>query len=199
MTATFAINTYTLTYTAGANGTITGTAPQTVDYGTSGTEVTAFPTPATTSSTWTDGVLTAARTDPNVTANITVTATFAINTYTLTYTAGANGTITGTTPQTVDYGTSGTAVTACPTPATTSSTWSDGVLTAARTDIERHGQHHGDGQLRDQHLHADLHGRRQRLDHGDVAADGRLRRERHGGHGGSRPRLPLRRPGLTAS
>ena len=43
MTATFAINTYTLTYTAGANGTITGTSPQTVDYGASGTEVTAVP------------------------------------------------------------------------------------------------------------------------------------------------------------
>ena len=54
--------------------------------------------------TWSDGVLTAARTDLNVTANITVTASFAINTYTLTYTAGANGTITGTSPQTVDYG-----------------------------------------------------------------------------------------------
>ena len=38
---------------------------------------------------WSDGVLTAARTDTNVTANITVTANFAINTYTLTYTAGA--------------------------------------------------------------------------------------------------------------
>ena len=33
MTATFAINTYTLTYTAGANGTITGTTPQTVNHG----------------------------------------------------------------------------------------------------------------------------------------------------------------------
>ena len=35
---------------------------------------------------------------------MSVTANFAINTYTLTYTAGANGTITGTTPQTVNYG-----------------------------------------------------------------------------------------------
>jgi hypothetical protein len=32
----------------------------------------------------------------------------------LTYTAGANGSITGTTPQTVNYNTSGTAVTAVP-------------------------------------------------------------------------------------
>ena len=37
---------------------------------------------------WSDGVLTAARTDTNVTADLSVTASFAINTYTLTYTAG---------------------------------------------------------------------------------------------------------------
>ena len=36
MTANFAINTYTLTYAAGANGTITGTSPQTVNHGASG-------------------------------------------------------------------------------------------------------------------------------------------------------------------
>ena len=64
--------------------------------------------------------MTATRTDTNVTADMTVTATFAINTYTLTYTAGANGTITGTSPQTVAHGASGTAVTAAPTRATTS-------------------------------------------------------------------------------
>ena len=63
---------------------------------------------------WSDGVLTAARTDINVTANITVTANFAIDTYTLTYTAGADGTITGTSPQTVNYGADGTLVTAVP-------------------------------------------------------------------------------------
>ena len=43
-----------------------------------------------------------------------MTANFAINTYTLTYTAGANGTIIGTTPQTVNHGANGTAVTAVP-------------------------------------------------------------------------------------
>ena len=62
------------------------------------------------------------RTDTNVLADISVTANFAINTYTLTYTAGANGTITGTSPQTVNYGADGTAVTAVPTAGTTSST-----------------------------------------------------------------------------
>ena len=51
---------------------------------------------------------------PTSPANMSVTANFAINTYTLTYTAGANGTITGTSPQTVNHGGSGTAVTAVP-------------------------------------------------------------------------------------
>ena len=72
---------------------------------------------------WSDGVLTAARTDLNVTANITVTANFAIDTFTLTYTAGAGGTIEGTSPQTVNYGADGTAgYRRSRTSATTSST-----------------------------------------------------------------------------
>ena len=69
-----------------------------------GSEVTAVPNTGYHFVDWSDGVLTAARTDTNVTANVSVTANFAINTYTLTYTAGANGTITGTSPQTVNHG-----------------------------------------------------------------------------------------------
>ena len=41
---------------------------------------------------WSDGVLTATRTDTNVMANISVTANFAINTYTLSVTSD-HGTI----------------------------------------------------------------------------------------------------------
>ena len=40
----------------------------------------------------------------NVTANHTIAVSFAINTFTITPTAGANGTITPGTPQTVNYG-----------------------------------------------------------------------------------------------
>ena len=40
----------------------------------------------------------------NVTANHTITAAFAINTYVITPTAGAGGSITPSTPQTVNYG-----------------------------------------------------------------------------------------------
>ena len=49
-----------------------------------------------------------------VTADTTLYAQWQINSYTLTYSAGANGSISGTTPQTVQYGGSGTAVTAVP-------------------------------------------------------------------------------------
>jgi len=83
---------------------------------------------------WSDDVMTAARTDTNVTANLTVTATFAINTYTLTYNAGAGGSVTGTTPQTVAHGASGTQVTATPGVGYHFVKWSDDVMTAARTD-----------------------------------------------------------------
>jgi len=50
---------------------------------------------------WSDGVKTADRKDINVTVNITVAANFGINPYTLIYATGANGSITGTSPQTV--------------------------------------------------------------------------------------------------
>src|SRR6185369_15236355 len=86
-TASFAINTYTLTYTAGANGSITGTSPQTVNHGGNGTAVTAVPDAHYHFVNWSDGSTSNPRTDTNVTANISVTANFAIDTYTLTYTA----------------------------------------------------------------------------------------------------------------
>jgi uncharacterized repeat protein (TIGR02543 family) len=129
-----ALATYTLTYTAGANGSITGTTPQTVDYGTSGTAVTAVPDTGYHFVDWSDASTDNPRTDTNVTANISVTANFAINTYTLTYAAGANGSITGTTPQTVDYGASGTAVTAVPDTGYHFVNWSDASTDNPRTD-----------------------------------------------------------------
>ncbi|NTW87044.1 MAG: hypothetical protein HGB30_12870, partial [Holophagaceae bacterium] len=121
-------------YTAGANGTLTGTATQTLNHGASGTAVTAVPNTGYHFTTWSDGLATASRTDAAVTGAISVTASFAINTYTLSYTAGANGTLTGTTPQTVNHGASGTAVTAVPATGYHFTTWSDGVATASRTD-----------------------------------------------------------------
>ncbi|MEK7080268.1 MAG: hypothetical protein AAB925_00330, partial [Patescibacteria group bacterium] len=70
------INTHVLTYTASANGSVTGTSPQTVDHGSSGTEVTAVANSNYHFTSWSDGVTTAARTDTNATADISVTANF---------------------------------------------------------------------------------------------------------------------------
>ena len=67
---------YTLTYLAGPNGTISGTSPQVTSQGGSGTEVTAVPNTGFEFDNWSDGVLTASRTDQNVQGNLTVTANF---------------------------------------------------------------------------------------------------------------------------
>ncbi len=75
--AQWTINTCTLTYTAGTHGTITGTSPQTVNYGANGTPVTAVPDSGYQFIGWSDASTSNPRTDNNVTANITVTANFA--------------------------------------------------------------------------------------------------------------------------
>lgn len=125
---------FTLTYLAGPNGSISGTTPQSVPNGGSGSSVTAVPDAGYQFSGWSDGVLTAARTDMNVIADITVTANFEVAEYTLTYLAGTGGTINGATPQTVAHGGTGTAVTAVPNAGHQFVKWSDNVLTATRTD-----------------------------------------------------------------
>ena len=126
--------TYTLTYTRGANGTITGSTSQAVNSGWNATSVTAVPNPGYHFVSWSDNVKTATRTDTNVTANISVIATFAINTFTVSYTPGADGTITGSTSQTVNYGGNATSVTAVPNTNYHFVSWSDNVTTATRTD-----------------------------------------------------------------
>ncbi|GAK55384.1 secreted protein [Candidatus Vecturithrix granuli] len=68
--------TYTLTYTAGANGSISGTTPQTVNHGASGTAVTAVPNTGYRFVKWSDNSTANPRTDTNVTAAISVTALF---------------------------------------------------------------------------------------------------------------------------
>ncbi len=148
VTASFAVDTFTLTYVAGSNGTITGYGVADGGLRRSGHRVTAVPNAGYHFVSWSDGVLTAARTDTNVTANLAVTATFAVDTFTLTYTAGANGTISGSASQTVAYGAAATQVTAVPNVGYHFVSWSDGVLTAARTDTQRHRESGGDGELR---------------------------------------------------
>ena len=73
---------FTLTYSADDHGSISGITPQTVDYGADGTEVVAVPDAGYHFVGWSDLVLTPARTDTNVTADLDVTAAFAIDTFT---------------------------------------------------------------------------------------------------------------------
>ncbi len=89
---------HSLTYAAGEGGSLTGAVSQTVDHGGSGTTVTAVPDEGYHFVDWSDGVPTAERTDTNVTADISVIANFALNTYTLTiFKAGTgNGTVLST-------------------------------------------------------------------------------------------------------
>jgi uncharacterized repeat protein (TIGR02543 family) len=118
ITANFAINTYTVTFIPGAGGTVTGTTTQTVNHGGDCTAVTAVPNTGSSFVNWTKDGLFYSDVNPltvqNVTDNMIITANFAINTYTVTFVAGANGTLTGTTSQTVYHGSSCTAVTAVP-------------------------------------------------------------------------------------
>lgn len=67
---------YTLTYTAGTNGTLTGSTTQAVDQNTDGTAVTAVANSGFNFVNWSDDSTANPRTDTNVQGNITVTANF---------------------------------------------------------------------------------------------------------------------------
>ncbi len=128
------LKTYSVNYLAGANGSITGDTAQTVNHGASSTAVTAVPDVGYHFVKWSDNSTDNPRADGSVTSDITVTAEFAINTYTLTYTAGVNGSITGTSVQTVNYGANGDAVTAVPLAGYVFTDWSDSSTDNPRTD-----------------------------------------------------------------
>jgi len=129
---------HTLTYTADVNGTITGSSTQTVFDGDNGTAVTAEPNEHYHFVNWNDGATTTSRTDTNILNDLTVTANFAIDSYTLNYIASTStdpdAQIIGSSTQLVAYGESGTAVTASPSTNYKFDNWDDGISTATRTD-----------------------------------------------------------------
>ena len=131
---TVVAETFTLSYTAGPNGSINGTSPQGVQYGADGSAVTAIPDPGYHFVNWSDGLTVNPRIDSTVTADINVTANFEIDTFTLSYTAGPNGSISGPSSQVVEYGTDGSAVTALADSGYHFVNWSDGSTDNPRTD-----------------------------------------------------------------
>ena len=84
---------YTLSYSAGAGGSLTGNTNQTVQHGQDGSAVTAVPDTGYDFVEWSDGSTDNPRTDTNVTANIDVTASFALDEYTLTVNTTGNGSV----------------------------------------------------------------------------------------------------------
>src|SRR5690606_8806250 len=70
------IQTYTLSYSAGAGGSISGTTPQVVAHGADGTPVTAVPDAGYSFVQWSDGSTANPRTDTDVTADLSVQAQF---------------------------------------------------------------------------------------------------------------------------
>jgi uncharacterized protein (TIGR02145 family) len=91
----FAINIYTLTYTAGPNGIIEGDTIQLVEHGGDGTLIEAIANDGFHFYEWSDGLTDSERTDTIVTASMDIMAEFNINTYTIT--ATANNDTFGTT------------------------------------------------------------------------------------------------------
>ena len=90
---TLGVYAYELNYVAGENGSLSGQTSQTVYYGEDGTTVTAIADSNYDFSHWSDQVTENPRTDENITGPINVQAVFVPETYTITATAGANGTI----------------------------------------------------------------------------------------------------------
>jgi formylglycine-generating enzyme required for sulfatase activity len=129
---------FQLTYTASAGGTLEGVAQQSVIDGNDGTPVTAVPGEGFIFIGWSDGSEDNPRTDLNVDGDVTVTANFLAR-YTLTYVAGANGSLTGETSQIVNDGEDGTVVTAVPNTDFGFAGWSDGRSDNPRTDVDVDG------------------------------------------------------------
>ncbi|HTX67822.1 MAG TPA: hypothetical protein VMH50_01565 [Thermoleophilia bacterium] len=107
ISATFAIVTYTISASAGANGSISPDGDTSVDYG---SDLLMTITPATgyhVADVLVDGSSVGAVTSytfTSVTANHTISATFAIDTFTISASAGAHGSISPAGTTTVDYG-----------------------------------------------------------------------------------------------
>ncbi|HEX8974735.1 MAG TPA: fibronectin type III domain-containing protein [Patescibacteria group bacterium] len=107
ISATFAINTYTITATSGLNGSITPPGITTLNYGASQIYSFAPSLGYSIGSLTVDGVaqpIAASYTFTSIAANHTIDVTFTINTFTITSSAGLNGSITPLGATTVSYG-----------------------------------------------------------------------------------------------
>ena len=132
--ATFALNTFTITATAGANGAISPSGTVAVVGGATQTFTIAPNTGCTIASVTVDGTsvgAVASYTFSNVTANHTIAATFTMNTFTIASTAGPNGAISPSGTVTVAGGATQTFSIAPNTGCTIASVTVDGTSVGA--------------------------------------------------------------------
>ncbi|MGM0453079.1 MAG: InlB B-repeat-containing protein [Thermodesulfobacteriota bacterium] len=138
LTARFAEKQYSVTFSAAENGGIDGQASQTVKHDGSAGAVTAQPDENYAFTHWSGDYMgtEASLTLSNVVSDMRLTANFerAVDTFTLTYAAGTGGTISGASPQVVDEGESGSAVTAVADSDYEFVRWSDGSTANPRTE-----------------------------------------------------------------
>jgi hypothetical protein len=107
ITATFAISTFIISASAGANGTISPSGSVSINYGASQTLTITPNANHHVADVLVDGSSVGAVTSytfTNVVAAHRITATFAINTFTITAVAGANGTISPSGSVSINYG-----------------------------------------------------------------------------------------------
>ncbi|MCG8206166.1 InlB B-repeat-containing protein, partial [Tenacibaculum finnmarkense genomovar finnmarkense] len=130
------VKNYTVKYTAGNNGTITGDLAQTIEEGKVTSEVKAIADAGYEFVKWSDGNTSETRTDI-ADADKEFTAEFVkvIEKFTVKYTAGNNGTITGDLAQTIEEGNSTSQVKAIADAGYEFVKWSDGNTSETRTDI----------------------------------------------------------------
>ncbi|MBE7634090.1 T9SS type B sorting domain-containing protein [Tenacibaculum finnmarkense genomovar ulcerans] len=133
------VKNYTVKYTAGNNGTITGNLSQTIEEGKATSEVKAIADAGYEFLKWSDNNTSQTRTDI-ADADKEFTAEFVaivkvVKNYTVKYTAGNNGTITGDLAQTIEEGKTTSQVKATADAGYEFVKWSDNNTSETRTDI----------------------------------------------------------------
>ena len=131
------VNTFTITASASAHGTITPLGDTVLNGGDDQSYTITPEAHYHVEDVLVDGVSVGAvstYTFSNVSADHTISVSFSIDQQTLSYSAGAHGSISGDISQTIDYGTNGTAVEAVADSGYHFSDWSDSSTANPRTD-----------------------------------------------------------------
>ena len=128
ITANFAINTYSVSFTAADNGSITGETDQVVASGEDCSEVTAVPDTGYHFDRWSGDLDSTENplTIHNITADMSIAAHFEVNTYLVAFFSAEHGGLSGDVEQVVAYGASCTQVTAYPETGYQFTGWSGG-------------------------------------------------------------------------